>query len=724
MVQIKGVKKTYDRGLPKESKALKGIDLEFGDVGFVGIVGKSGCGKTTLLNCLAGLDGVDCGQVMVGGKDIVKFSKKELDEYRNQEIAVVFQEFYCMDDLTVAQNINLARFIQGKQADNDLLDRVLESVGIAEYAHRKLTELSGGQKQRVAIARALVKDAKVILCDEPTGNLDEQTAKQIFGLLQSIAKDRLVIVVSHDKENTQEYCDRVVTIAEGLVESDIAKSIETVQAGVDAQSASKSTIQEDKAESNATNNAQKHRGKMSVGLRLKTGMGWMTAKKVRLVMSVLLPSVMLGVFLMTFAFWSFSPLKKELQLTYDLGARAVEVQRRFYQEPNSPAYDDRFGDYEKEDFAKTHIIQTTYQDDRFASVSVNFGVYRGGLADDWANTNGSRMMEIESDQMAQEFGLTVVEGRLPQASMEYDEVAITDFMYYAKFEGAKWKNAQEKEITIDSPQVLFENEIIQYYKNKEESPDLLPIKVVGVVNTGYNLEDFYNHNLYQLDGTRQYNKYGGREMSLQNTIANVMILGKGNGWIDQIAPELDALDLYSTTREMVALKGDYRQDKVLFGDKEFLGFRHNYTPYTPLSDGFRSVYDVVDFAGKAGLWVSLGAAVFSLLLIMNFMLAIVDNNRKKVGIMCALGIRRKDLDGIFLFGCGFVGLIVVGAAVGFGAIFLSLWNQLLTLDVFVITGLSLLVTAGIALGGMALMTLAPLKKLIRKRTIDIIKKAV
>ncbi|MCL2598930.1 MAG: ABC transporter ATP-binding protein/permease [Firmicutes bacterium] len=722
MIQIKGVQKTYDRGLTKETRALKGIDLTLGDVGLVGILGKSGCGKTTLLHCLAGLDAVDGGQIIVGDKDIVRFSKKELDEYRNKEIAVVFQEFYCMDDLTVAQNVNLALWIQGKKVNHSVIDNVLQSVGIAELANRKLTELSGGQKQRVAIARALVKDAKVILCDEPTGNLDEENAKQIFGILQNIAKDRLVIVVSHDKENTQAYCDRVVSIVSGLVESDVSRET--------AQEISKSSAV-------AVASGAQPTGKMPAGLRLKTGMGWMVAKKVRLVMSILLPAVILGVFLTAFVVSTFVPLKKDLEQFYQYGARAVGMNRT-YQGKNDghPNNDDRMKDEEIQQIKQTHTSALAYHNSLLgAPVKLVLGAHKDEMYSDytnWSAGDGSfRLMELENDRMAKDFGIEVIKGygRLPAENPDYDEVAITDFVYYAYYEGAQYQDAEGETHKITSPNDLFDNEIMYYYKvynsGGETDTGLKPIKVVGMVNTGFVLDQFLDQSTYQADRIRRYaDRFGGQPVSLADTIANTVLLGKGNGWISEILPVIDD-SFANASRLMVALKGDYDQDKVLFEQHEYFGVKYEYRPYTPSFEGMNYIYQLSVRAGQAALWIAGGASIFSMLLIMNFMLSIVDSNRKKVGIMCALGIRRRDLDGIFMFGCGFVGVLVTAAAIGVGAAFLPLVNSFFMIDnSFVLTGLSIAVIAVLTLGSTALMTLAPLKKLTKKRTIDIIKKAV
>ncbi|MCL2598403.1 MAG: ABC transporter ATP-binding protein, partial [Firmicutes bacterium] len=225
MIKIKNAVKVYDKGMSKESVALDDVSMELPDCGFVSVVGKSGCGKTTLVHCLAGLDVLDSGKIIVDDDNLAQFGKEQMDAYRNTHIGIVFQEFHCLDDWTVNHNVELALRLQGKSDWGNRVEKVLEQVGLQGLGERKITELSGGQKQRVAIARALVKGSKVLLCDEPTGNLDESTGEQIFDLLKKISESALVIVVSHDLDSVRKYSDRIIEIKAGKVVSDQVLSV-------------------------------------------------------------------------------------------------------------------------------------------------------------------------------------------------------------------------------------------------------------------------------------------------------------------------------------------------------------------------------------------------------------------------------------------------------------------------------------------------------------------
>lgn len=225
MIEVKNLKKTYKPKKGKPVEALKGINLKFEEKGLVFILGKSGSGKSTLLNMLGGLDKFDEGEIIIKGKSSAKFNQSDFDSYRNTFIGFIFQEYNILNDFTVGANIALAMELQGKKPTKEALNNILDEVDLQGFASRKPNELSGGQKQRVAIARALIKNPEIIMADEPTGALDSNTGKQVFDTLKRLSKNKLVIVVSHDREFAEQYGDRVIELADGEVISDIKKYI-------------------------------------------------------------------------------------------------------------------------------------------------------------------------------------------------------------------------------------------------------------------------------------------------------------------------------------------------------------------------------------------------------------------------------------------------------------------------------------------------------------------
>ncbi len=227
MLEIKNLTKTYKTSGKESVTALNDINLRFGDSGMVFILGKSGSGKSTMLNVIGGLDSFDEGEIIINGRSSKDFSSADFDSYRNTYLGFVFQEFYILDEYTVGKNIALALQLQQKKADSVEINELLDTVDLGGYADRMPSELSGGQKQRVAIARALIKNPSVILADEPSGALDSVTGAQVFETLKKLSRDKLVIVVSHDREFAEQYADRIVELKDGIIVSDKTRAVST-----------------------------------------------------------------------------------------------------------------------------------------------------------------------------------------------------------------------------------------------------------------------------------------------------------------------------------------------------------------------------------------------------------------------------------------------------------------------------------------------------------------
>ena len=216
MLQLKKIKKSYKTG-DFIQHALKGIDLEFRKSEFVAILGPSGSGKTTLLNIIGGLDRYDSGDLIINGKSTKKFKASDWDAYRNNCIGFIFQSYNLINHISVLENIEMGMTqsgISAKKRHKKAME-VLKKVGLKDHAHKKPNQLSGGQMQRVAIARALANDPDIILADEPTGALDSKTSVQIMELITEIAKDKLVIMVTHNPELANIYANRIVEFRDG-----------------------------------------------------------------------------------------------------------------------------------------------------------------------------------------------------------------------------------------------------------------------------------------------------------------------------------------------------------------------------------------------------------------------------------------------------------------------------------------------------------------------------
>ncbi len=221
MLQIRDIHKEYKTGSLVQ-KALDGVSLNLRDNEFVAILGPSGSGKTTLLNIIGGLDRYDNGDLIINGVSTKRYKDRDWDSYRNHTIGFVFQSYNLIPHQTVLSNVELALTISGisgKERRQKALD-ALDKVGLREQAHKKPNQMSGGQMQRVAIARALVNDPDILLADEPTGALDTETSIQVMDLLKEVAKDRLVVMVTHNPELAEEYATRIVKLKDGKITAD------------------------------------------------------------------------------------------------------------------------------------------------------------------------------------------------------------------------------------------------------------------------------------------------------------------------------------------------------------------------------------------------------------------------------------------------------------------------------------------------------------------------
>ncbi len=223
MLQVKAISKTYVTG-DMEQTALDHVSLDLRENEFVAILGPSGSGKTTLLNIIGGLDHYDSGDLIINGTSTKEYTDKDWDAYRNHTIGFVFQSYNLIPHQTILSNVELALTISGVAASERkrLATEALEKVGLGAHINKKPSQLSGGQMQRVAIARALVNNPDIILADEPTGALDSKTSVQIMDLLREVAKDRLVIMVTHNPELADQYATRIIRLKDGRIVSDSA----------------------------------------------------------------------------------------------------------------------------------------------------------------------------------------------------------------------------------------------------------------------------------------------------------------------------------------------------------------------------------------------------------------------------------------------------------------------------------------------------------------------
>ena len=223
MLELQNIKKDYPAG-DGVVHALKGISLKFRDNDFVSILGPSGCGKTTMLNIIGGLDQYTEGDLIINGRSTKDFKDRDWDAYRNHSIGFVFQSYNLIPHQSVLRNVELALTLSGvsKSERRKRAKEALERVGLGSQLNKRPAEMSGGQMQRVAIARAIVNNPDIILADEPTGALDTETSIQVMDILKEIAKDRLVVMVTHNPDLAEKYSTRIIRMLDGEITDDFA----------------------------------------------------------------------------------------------------------------------------------------------------------------------------------------------------------------------------------------------------------------------------------------------------------------------------------------------------------------------------------------------------------------------------------------------------------------------------------------------------------------------
>ena len=289
MLELNDIKKDYVSGSTTVS-ALKGINLRFRDCEFVSILGQSGCGKTTMLNIIGGLDKYTSGDLKINGVSTKNYKDRDWDFYRNNSIGFVFQSYNLIPHQTVLSNVELALTLSGvsKAERKKRAIEALEKVGLGEQIHKKPNQMSGGQMQRVAIARALVNNPDILLADEPTGALDTETSVQIMEILKEISKDRLIIMVTHNPELAKDYSTRIVRLLDGVITDDSNPySLEDMEADIRAKEDAKAKTSEKKTKKSG----KKQKTSMSFFTALSLSFNNLMTKKTRTILTAFAGSI-------------------------------------------------------------------------------------------------------------------------------------------------------------------------------------------------------------------------------------------------------------------------------------------------------------------------------------------------------------------------------------------------------------------------------------------------
>ncbi|MBO4988873.1 MAG: ATP-binding cassette domain-containing protein [Clostridia bacterium] len=636
MICLNSVSKEYGTKR-KKVLALDDVNLVLPERGMVFLLGKSGSGKTTLLNLIGGLDTPTKGEIVVGDRSLSAFSQDELDDYRNVYAGFVFQEYNLIEGENVASNVGLALSLQGRSFDLPLIDSVLRKVDLIgsdgnTLRDKRIGELSGGQKQRVAIARALVKDPKMILADEPTGALDSKTGDMLFSLLKELSKDRLIVVVTHDRDNAEKYADRIIKLADGKIASDSCPATEE-----------KKPFSEIKG------------GRFPFRRAFKMGLRGLGCRPFRLISSLILSLICFVVSALMVSFASVNQAGVAIASAYEQGFQIAKIgyggsgsYRAWFSEEQLALIRSYTG---KEEIAEAsgYLPEATTSLIFRELPHFEGDIYKNKTNPYFDALNGYSVMEIDWKTGEEDWDLTpdprVRNGvcRLPK---EKDEIAITDFLANAMLRFGIWGYPQNPESIDDIiGKQLYGYTIVGVYRTE------IPASLIEQYDRDFGT------NWRTDEPMLKYLANGVKDTILSAIfVCRDLFEGeRGSAFIKlsgNIDRDLDFLKRFQLLD--VEMDLDYYLDENTPGHFEteeevrlFIGKPSILTLYSDQVSAsismqlYRTLTRTI-FAPyfKCALGVSF---VFSVLLTMNFLSASLDSRRKELGILRAIGAKRRDL---------------------------------------------------------------------------------
>lgn len=633
MLEIKNLTKIYNpkKGVPVT--ALCGVNLKFADTGMVFLLGKSGSGKSTLLNLLGGLDRYTDGEIIINGVSSKDFKQNHFDSYRNTYVGFIFQEYNILDEFNVGENIAIALELQGKKATDSEINKILKQVDLDGYGDRKPNELSGGQKQRVAIARALVKNPEIIMADEPTGALDSNTGKQVFDMLKKLSREKLVIVVSHDREFAENYADRIIELSDGKIIGDVTLDSEfdgekadtlifedntvTVTNGyhlteddlkrindyIDGLKSGKLSLEFNKksnlkfkktdTEKIVSQGKQFNLIKSKLPMRnaFKMGAGGLKHKKFRLAVTIFLSCIAFGLFGLADTFAAYNHIKVCTNSIYDSAIEYTSVVKSYKFGDRWYEYNNYLSDKDLEEIktntgvALSGVFVPKSSNLSFES-NVNPDVETTETDYEIYNKSFSGYTEINTEKL-KGFGYKLAAGKLPDGSQ--NEIAVSDYIFEVL------KKTQYTDCTLQTD--LNANETVTYTTIKNYS-DLIgktltvnnvKYTVTGIVDTQFDLSRYEsltvkNDNVSSAQVIIDYALINEFNLHLNNSLASMIMVGEGT--IDRLVAQEPPV--YNKNKGYIWFYGDGYSldptditslDKINSSDIIWLG-----TPKTTLAD--------------------------------------------------------------------------------------------------------------------------------------------
>ena len=630
MLQTKDLVKIYKpkKGVPVT--ALNKVTLKFPEKGMVFLLGKSGSGKSTLLNVLGGLDKYDNGEIIIKGVSSKKFKQKHFDSYRNTYVGFIFQEYNVLDDFTVGANIALAIELQNRKARDAEINEILKEVDLEGFGNRKPNELSGGQKQRVAIARALVKNPQIIMADEPTGALDSNTGKQIFDTLKKLSKNKLVIVVSHDREFAESYADRIIELSDGEVISDVEYDESYAEATDEGLKFNGNVIEipeayhiteqdriaineyiknlKGKSALNISTLSKKFKktdeskikledgshfklikSKLPLKNAFKIGGSSLKHKKFRLVLTILLSCISFGLFGLADTFGSYNHIKTCTNSLIDSGVKYASVakSRQVGQGDNYSYWRDHgfylsqneLFDISKNTGVKMHgVYQPKTMDLSFAGnidgevklTETEFEIY---------NTNFTGFADINED-IIKDMNFRILAGALPDANK--DEIAISEYIFEI-FKKAKYTDGTTKIKDANGKESLKYYEINDYIDilGKYINIGGKNYWITAIIDTNFDLERYEQLIVKKENKTKAESLVDyilASEFDFASRYSYASVIMTGEGFVDKLIetePKISNItngyisfygDNYGVDSQYLAKLSDMTDEKIIWID--------------------------------------------------------------------------------------------------------------------------------------------------------------
>lgn len=814
MIRLQNVTKIYQTKAKNDVKALSNVNLTFENTGLIFILGASGSGKTTLLNIIGGLDQPTEGKLIVDetkvlGKDL------SLEQYRQNYIGFVFQEYNLLDDLNVFDNVSLSVSYSSKEERKKAVETVLRKVVLSGYEKRRISELSGGQKQRVAIARALAKNSQILLCDEPTGNLDSETGKEIFDLLSEISKEKLVIVVSHNEEMAEKYADRILKISDGSIVANYIRNV----------------VQDERTErkSRGTNH-------VSFGYKIKCGFHNLFTHKFKTFISFLL--LFLSVFTMCIMQISLS-YDAERTIADSINTQNTlivlknnskngdasniaesypltdEVEKSIGQDAYADGYKLNYGTaflineqnaglLERKEFYFREVLngQSAYVTDYFVDIAVKGTDFTDLVYTDYGELNGKTITYkghalftiagiIKTDykdyfdergnikSMPESYGTSLYYDREVNYKKNYEYQAVymsditfesmyidnssiyfsTDSVYTIQVAEGDYtinlRNIDIADIEVQNPTFYMENGKYGVFNEtdaKEEGTEQRVLSSDEIVISGDLYNRIFGENIDWEEFNRLYMLGILTEEPLQNALPHLNKL-------ISVTVENGKNRLEIQNKKVVGVSNSYGVGKydnyIIYGTKQAAGLtnrllsKHYVSMLNP--ERFSNLYKVLDelredsvlVAGTVAslvyekeyiirqmsyflLGVAVVISVIAIISVFNLVNAKIRDKKKEIGILVAIGLKRTEINFIYLF--SILCMTILALALTVGGLYLTTYlvNTLLLqapfgyIAYFSVRGLTYLVLAATGLL-LFLVSLYPLMRMTRRKPVDMIR---